>query len=168
MDPDDMIINPKLLEDLYNYNIKNNVDIIEFRTLCSSKKYLNLRIRKFKYHHHNLEGIIFQPNLSDIFFYHPLYKNYSEDQCRNIWNKNIRGEVFVETFNYIGKDYYNKFFIISEDAIINLISLHFAENFTNVNLPGYMYNFTEKSMTHGKSKKTKNKKYYLNIIIYYI
>ena len=166
MDPDDMILNPKLLEELYNYNIKNNVDIIEFRTLCSNEKYLNLRIRQFKYHHHHLEGIIFQPKLSDIFFYHPLYKNYSEVQCRNIWNKIIRREVLLETFNYIGKDYYNKFFITAEDTIINLISLHFANNFTNVNFIGYMYNIREKSMTHGKSNRKKKILFNYNHLLY--
>ena len=29
----------------------------------------------------------------------------------------------METFNYIGKDYYKKFFTTAEDTIINLISL---------------------------------------------
>ena len=100
MDPDDMILNPKLFDELYNYNIINNLDIIEFRTLCSIEKYSNLRVYNFKYHHHNLEGIIYQPQLSDIFFYHPLYKNYSEVQCRNIWNKIIRREVLLEAINY--------------------------------------------------------------------
>ena len=166
MDPDDMILNPKLLEELYNYNIKNNLDIIEFRTLCSTEKYLNLRIRQFKYHDHNLEGIIFQPKLSEIFFYHPLYKNYSEVQCRNIWNKIIRREVLLETFKYIGKDYYNKFFITAEDTIINLISLHFEKNFTNVNFPGYMYNIREKSMTHGKSNTKKKILFNYNHLLY--
>ena len=30
MDPDDMYLNPNLLQELYNHNIKNNFDIIEF------------------------------------------------------------------------------------------------------------------------------------------
>ena len=166
MDPDDMILNPKLFEELYNYNINYNLDIIEFRTLCSTEKYSNLRIRKFKYHHHNLEGIIFQPQLSDIFFYHPLYKNYSEVQCRNIWNKIIRREILLETINYIGKDYYNKVFITAEDTIINLISLHFANNFTNIHFPGYMYNIREKSMTHGKSNTQKKILFNYNHLLY--
>ena len=166
MDPDDMILNPKLFEDIYKYNINYNLDIIEFRTLCSTEKYSNLRIRKFKFHDHNLKGIIFQPELSDIFFYHPLYKNYSEVQCRNIWNKIIRREVLLNTFNYIGKDYYNHFFITAEDTIINLISIHFANNFTNINLPGYMYNIREKSMTHGKSNKSKQILFKYNHLLY--
>ena len=166
MDPDDMILNPKLLEDIYNYNLHYNLDIIEFRTLCSTEKFSNLRIRQFKYHHHNLEGIIYQPKLSDIFFYHPLYKNYSEVQCRNIWNKIIRREVLLDTIKYIGKDYYNKFFITAEDTILNLISLHFANNFTNINFPGYMYNIREKSMTHGKSNKKKKILFDYNHLLY--
>ena len=30
MDPDDMILNPELFKELFNYNIKYNLDIIEF------------------------------------------------------------------------------------------------------------------------------------------
>ena len=30
MDPDDMFLNQNLFEGLYNYNLKNNLDIVEF------------------------------------------------------------------------------------------------------------------------------------------
>ena len=30
MDPDDMYLNPELFQELYNYNLNNNLDIIEF------------------------------------------------------------------------------------------------------------------------------------------
>ena len=30
MDPDDMYLNPNLFQEIYNYNLKNNLDIIEF------------------------------------------------------------------------------------------------------------------------------------------
>ena len=72
----------------------------------------------------------------------------------------------METFNYIGKDYYKKFFTTAEDTIINLISLHFANNYSNTNSPGYMYNVREESMTHGIFDLKKI--YYSIIIIYYI
>ena len=30
MDPNDMYMNPNLFQDIYNYNLKKNLDIIEF------------------------------------------------------------------------------------------------------------------------------------------
>ena len=75
MDPDDMLLNPKLFERLYNFNLKYNLDIIEFTNLVYYEKYFLLKIRKNMYHYHNTKGITHQPQSSDIFFYHPIYKN---------------------------------------------------------------------------------------------
>ena len=119
------------------------------------------------YHYHNIKGILFQPQLSDIFFYHPIYKNFSSVQCRNIWNKIIRREVLLETINYIGRDNYTKIFITSEETIINLISLHFAKNYTNLNFPGYMYNVKENSMCHGKTDLKKKILFNYNHLLYW-
>ena len=70
--------------------------------------------------------------------------------CRVIWNKIIRRKTLLKSIENIGKNYYKKFFVTAEDTIINIISFHFAQNYSNINLPGYMYNIREKSMTHGK------------------
>ena len=166
MDPDDMLLNPKLFKYLFNFNLKYNLDIIEFTTLCYEEKSSNLMIKKPRYHYHKLDGIIYQPQLSDIYFYDPETKKNSEVQCRNIWNKIIRRDVLLKAINYIGQDYYKKFFITAEDTIINLISIHFASNFSNINLPGYMYNIREESMTHGKSDIKKNIIFNFNHLLY--
>ena len=128
MDPDDMLLNPKLFEELYKYNLNYNLDIIEFTTLSYYENISNLKIKESKYHYHNFDGIIYQPQLSDIYFYDPITKNYSYVQCRNIWNKIIRRNVLLKTIKYIGQNYYNTLFITAEDTIINLISMHFATN----------------------------------------
>jgi hypothetical protein len=166
MDPDDMLLNPKLLEDLYKYNLDYNLDIIEFTALCYEEINSNLIKNQSKYHYHNLDGIVYQPQLSDIYFYDSITKDYSAVQCRNIWNKIIRRNVLLETFNYIGKDYYENFFITAEDTMINLISLHFANNFSNINLPGYMYNIREESMTHGTFDLKKDILFNYNHLLY--
>ena len=119
-----------------------------------------------KYHYHNLKGIINQPELSTIFFFEPNHKNFTSVQCRNIWNKSIRREIVLNTINYIGIDYYKKFFITAEDTIINLISLHFANNYTNIKIPGYMYNIREQSMTHGEFDDQKNILFNYNHLLY--
>ena len=166
MDPDDMLLNPNLLKKLYNYNLKYNLDIIEFTVFCYEEKNFHLSLKLFKYHYHFLEGIIYQPQLSDIFFLNPFNKNYSYVQCRNIWNKSIRREVLLNTIKYIGKNYYRKYFITAEDTIINLMSLHFAKNYTNIKLPGYMYNIREKSMTHGIFNDKKKILFSYNHLLY--
>lgn len=166
MDPDDMILNPKLLYEIYKFNLKHNLDIIEFTVFSYNEKKSYLTIKKSKYHYHHLERIVYQPELSSIFFFNYSDTKYSSVQCRNIWNKSIRREILLNTINYIGVDYYKKFFITAEDTIINLISLHFASNYTNIKLPGYMYNIRQKSMTHGKFDKTKKILFNYNHLLY--
>lgn len=166
MDPDDMLLNPNLFYELYKLNKKYNLDIIEFTVYCFDEKNSELSKKDFKFHYHNLKGIIYQPELSNIFFHEPNSKKYSFVKCRNIWNKIIRKEIILETINYIGEEYYKHFFITAEDTIINLISLHFANNYTNIKLPGYMYNIREKSMTHGKFDVKKQIIFSYNHLLY--
>ena len=58
--------------------------------------------------------------------------------CRNIWNKLIRKDIFIQINNYLGKDYYHKFIISTDDMLINIISYQIANNYTNKNIPGYL------------------------------
>ena len=151
MDPDDLFLEPNLFEYLYNYNLKFNLDIIEFVMLSylEKKKYLYKDV--FYYHYHNFsENIIYQPQLSNIFFYIPNTKKFSNIICQSSRNKIFRKEILLKTVNYFGKKYYKEFFITAEDTLISLISYQFANNYSNINCPGYMYNIRENSMTHGK------------------
>ena len=51
--------------------------------------------------------------------------------------------------NFIGKDYYNNHYIIVvEDTLLNVIAFQFAKNYSNTNVPGYMYNDRKFSITH--------------------
>ena len=133
MDPDDIFLNPKLLEELYAYNLKYNLDIIEFTVICYIEKNNNYKI----------------------------IKNYWV-----IWNKIIRRKVLLNAIFYIGIDYYKKYFITAEDILINLICLHFSQNYSNINLPGYLYNIRQISMTHGMSNIKKRKLFYYNHLLY--
>ena len=152
MDPDDLYLNKNLLQDLYNYNLIYNIDIIEFSVYhqIDGKRKIFYPDNHFENHFHNFsKNIIFQPELSDILYYIPRTKNYSYTICRNIWNKIIRKEVFLKMYKYIGKDYYNKFVITADDMIMNIISYHFANNYSNIDLAGYMYNIRKVSMSNG-------------------
>ena len=157
MDPDDLFLNPNLLEFLYNYNLEHNLDIIEFTMLCYLEKNKILYKDKHFFHYHNFsDKIINQPQLSNLVFYIPNTKKYSKIFCTSSRNKIFRKEILLKTMNYIGKDYYNDFFITADDTLITLVSYQFANNYSNINYPGYMYNIRESSMTHGK-KNVKHK-----------
>ena len=142
MDPDDMYMNENLFQDLYNINIKQNFDIIEFSVFqqYEGRNKINYPRNNNERHYHKFgKNIIYQPELSSILFYFPGTKKYSPIICRNIWNKLIRKDIFIQINNYLGKEYYHKFIISADDIIMNIISYQFANNYTNINIPGYLY-----------------------------
>ena len=157
LDPDDMIFNPFLFEILYYYFIKYNLDIIEFRVYWQKEEENKLYYPKghiFNHNHRFSKKIIYQPELSNIIYYKPKTKNYSSVICRTVWNKLYKKEIFLKAANYIGNNYYKKYYIIIvEDTLINIINFHFANNYTNINFLGYLYNIRKSSITHLKEAK---------------
>ena len=86
--------------------------------------------------------------------------------CASLRNKIIRKDVLLKTFNFIGRDYYKKYFITAEDTLINIIIFEFANNYSNINYPGYMYNIRETSMTHGTKSKEHMILFNYNYLLY--
>ena len=87
MDPDDMYLNPDLFQEIYNYNLKYNLDIIEFSVFqqIEGQKKIILPNNHYEKHYHNFgKKIISQPELSNLLYYYPGTKNYSKTICRNI------------------------------------------------------------------------------------
>ena len=169
MDSDDMLINPNILEYLFNYNLKYNLDLIEF-TVISFLENTNSLIYIEKYHHFHYfsKTIISKPQLDDIQFNpNSINKDFNVG-CRIIWNKIFKKDILIKSIQYIGKEYYKKFFITAEDTILNLMSFHFAKNFSNIKIPGYMYNIRESSMTHGKKGIRKKIIFCYNHLLYLI
>ena len=108
MDPDDMYLNENLFQELYNYNQKYNLDIIEFSVMHQIDGYINIFFPKLHIanHYHNFrKSIIYQPELSNILYYLPNTKEYSRTICRNIWNKMIRTQILIQTSKYIGNNF---------------------------------------------------------------
>jgi glycosyltransferase involved in cell wall biosynthesis len=169
IDPDDIFINPNLFQHLYNYNLKYNLDIIEYTVICYIEKSNIIKIIERYYHFHKFsKTIISQPELDDIYYYWNSKNNISSKiGCRVIWNKIIRRKTLMKSIEYIGKDYYKNFFVTAEDTIINLISFHFAQNYSNINFPGYMYNIREKSMTRGNRTIDKAILFCYNHLLYF-
>ena len=174
MDPDDMFLNENLLKELYQYNLNNNLDIIEFIVYHQIEGRRNIIYPKnhFQSHYHNFsKNIIYQPELSKLLFKIPDKSINSYSICRNIWNKMIRKEIFLTMHEFIGLDYFNKFVITADDMLMNLVIYHFAHNYSNINLPGYMYNLREVSMSRGDGgielKKTRSINHLLYLKVFY-
>ena len=144
MDPDDIIFNQDIFQESYNYYTEFNLDIIEFLVYHQREGRKNIffpKDHKFSRFHDFKKSIISQPELSDIIF-------YSSVICRTIWNKLIRKEIIQNSINYLNKDYFsNQFLIAADDTPINILSFHFANNYSNINLPGYLYNLRENGMS---------------------
>ena len=163
MDSDDILINPNILEHLFYYNLKYNLDLIEFTVISFIEKLTFLTYIKDYSHFHNFSKVIIsQPQLDDTQFNSKSINKAFNIECRIIWNKIIKRDILIKTIQYIGKEYYKKFFITAEDTILNLMSFHFAKNFSNLKMPGYMYNIREFSMTHGKKDIKKKIIFYYN------
>ena len=127
MDPDDLYLNENLFQNLYNYNKNKNLDIIEFsvRRQIEGTNKIFLPNNDFETHYHKFHrDIIFQPELSNILYYLPKTHENSHTICRNIWNKIIRKEIFIQSNNYIGKKYYNKYIITADDIIERMDTLY--------------------------------------------
>ena len=170
IDSDDMILNPFLLEKIYNYNRKYNLDIIEFEVYYKEErnnKIYNPNMHSLNHFHNFIEKIIYQPKLSNLLFFIPNSNNYSYIFCRNIWNKIIKKSVLFNTINFIGKEAYKKrYFNFAEDTLMNIINFQFANNYTNIKIPGYLYNIRENSISHHRYKLKINIKNCQNYLLF--
>ena len=175
MDPDDMFLNENLFQELYDYNQKYNLDIIEFEVYQQKEGQSTIYLpqNNFESHYHNFsQKIISQPELSNLLFYYPGTTQYYKTICRNIWNKMIRKEPLEKMIKYIGYEYYHNFVVItSDDMIMNILTYHYASNYSNIELPGYLYNIRRKSMSRGEVgielKKLRTINYFLYFTTFY-
>ena len=170
MDPDDMYLNPNLLKELNDYNLKNNLDIIEFVVYqqFDGRNKIFYPNNDYETHFHKFKkDIIYQPELSELLYYTPGTNEYSHTICRNIWNKMIRKNIYVKTYNFIGKEYFNDFVITADDMIMNIISYQYANNYTNINIPGYLYIIRKVSMSRGDGGEKLMKIRALNHLSYF-
>jgi glycosyltransferase involved in cell wall biosynthesis len=171
LDPDDIILNQYLFDYLYNYSTYYNLDIIEF--LVYRKKewqnYIYYPQNPILNHNHNFNNsIIYQPELSDIIFFAPNTKKYNDIICRTIWNKIYRRELLLKTIDYIGEEYYyNRNLIIADDTILNIMNFHFAKNYSNIKIGGYLYNEKAASMSRGFINKNHRIKQDISFYLYF-
>ena len=171
LDPDDMILNPFLFEKIYNCYLQYNTDIIEysaFHLIEETNKFHYPILQEFNHYHNFSNKIIYQPELSNIIYYKPNSKEYSAIICRTIWSKAYKKKLLLESINYIGRAYYTKYYIIVvEDTILSIIIFNFAKNYTNLNIPGYLYNLRKSSISHSNEGIDFLKKKSISFILYF-
>ena len=159
MDPDDMILNQDLFQELFNYNLKYNLDIIEFSVFHQKEGRKTIFFpskHELNHYHRFKKNIIYQPELSDIIFYKPNTNKNTEIICRTVWNKLIRKRVLLNSIDFIENDFHDKYLITADDTPINILNFNFAKNYSNIYLPGYLYNIRAHSMSNGKNGKEHN------------
>lgn len=148
MDPDDMLLNPFLFEELYNYNLKYNLDMIEFTVFFineGDKFFFSPDNHELNHYHNFKKEIIYQPELSNILFYIPNTKNDTSLICRHIWNKLIKKTVLINSIQYIEKSFHNLYLIAADDTPLNILNFQLANNYSNIKMPGYLYNLRKES-----------------------
>lgn len=172
LDSDDMIFNPFLFENVYECYLKYNLDIIEYTVFhnLEEENQLYYPIDQELNHYHNYsKNIIYQPELSNILFYIPNEKEYSRVKCRTVWNKIYKRDIVLKSINYIGESFFhNYYFIIAEDTIINILIFNFARNYTNLNIPGYLYYVRKSSITHRENDEDFLIKKNISFLLYYL
>jgi len=150
IDPDDILLNPYLFEELYNYNLKYNLDMIEFSVYHKEEERKKIYFpiyHEFNHYHNFKKKIIYQPELSNLLYYIPNTKKYSPIFCRTIWNKLVRKIILINTIKYIEESFHNLYLITADDTPINMLNFHFSNNYSNIKLPGYLYNIRKHSMS---------------------
>ena len=101
MDPDDMLINPYLFEELFKYHLKYNLDMIEFTVYHNKegeKKIFFPVSHIFNHYHSFQKKIIYQPELSKTLFYIPNTHNYTSLICRT---NNMKFGRYSFSFSYL-------------------------------------------------------------------
>ncbi len=170
MDPDDMFLNPYLFEELYNYNIKYNLDMIEFSVFHikeGTKKFYFPEYHELNHYHNFRKKIICQPELSNILFYKPNTNNYTSLFCRTIWNKLTRKILLINSIKYIEKSFHNFYLITADDTPINILNFQLSNNYSNIKLPGYLYYVREKSSSRLSNDLNHNVLISYNYLLYF-
>lgn len=150
IDPDDLLLNPFLFEKIYNYNLRLNLDMMEFMVYHKEEEKKKIFLHDFHVfnHYHDFnQQIIYQPDLSNILFYIPNSKKYTSIICRTVWNKFIRKTIIIKSIEYTQKFFHDAYLITTDDTIINIMNFNFANNYSNIKIPGYLYNIRKNSMS---------------------
>ena len=78
----------------------------------------------------------------------------------------IRKDVMLKSLNYVEQFFKSGFLITADDTPMNIMAFHFAQNYSNINIPGYLYTKRIISMSRGQNKELDQIRGY-NFLLYY-
>ena len=130
VDPDDLLLNNILIK-AYETAKKYNLDIVQFYALCGGFESQSLlKVMKYK------SGIL--KNNSEI------KNNFYNTISRNLWDKLIRREIYVESIKFMRKEFYNQLYFLNNDDTAFFGVLHKANTYGFLEQIGYFYIFKPK------------------------
>ena len=141
IDPDDLIVND-ILEKSYETAEMNNLDIVQFYFLMG-----NFKVSELSTHFKYKSGILYQPQIKEIFYY---------GQTRNIWDKLIKREVLIKSENFMNEEFKKERYEVHDDDAIFFGIIKSAESFGFLEQIGYFYNINIPDSTT-KTKFNKEK-----------
>ena len=149
LDADDTLIHKDILKySLYVANLAD-LDIVEFWTAYyEQKKFIGY------FHFHGYHPIIIQPELKTKFIEFSDEEYKRAIQCRTVWGKIIRNEIFQKTLDNIPEKYLYDYILGFEDTMITVSLYQIAQSYYCLKQPGYYYTFDEK---RNQFPLTKNK-----------
>ena len=148
----------------------NNLDINEFLVYHQNENEDKIYYPSYHvYNHWHDFGkkILYQPELSNILFYQPKSNNITSIICRIIWNKLIRRDIMIKAVNYVERFFKSRFLITADDTPINIMVFHYAHNYSNLKIPGYLYIKKKISMSRGQHIKELDRIRGFNFLLYY-
>ena len=124
LDPDDFLVNDILMK-LYQTATKYNLDILQFYMVIGSpKKFQIWKIMKYK------SGILYQPQIKDIFYY---------CKTRNIADKLIKRKIFLKSIDFMNKDFRKERFFVYDDDVTFYGLIKIAKSYGFLENIGYFY-----------------------------
>ena len=124
LDSDDFIVND-ILKKLYETSKKFKLDILQFYMLIKNKKaYKAWTIMKYK------SGILYQPQIKDIFYY---------SITRNIADKFVRRDIFLKSLDLIDEKFRSERFFVHDDDILFFGLIRVANSYGFLENIGYYY-----------------------------
>ena len=151
LDGDDAFIHKDILKNsLYIANL-GDLDVVEFYSLI----YRNNKFCGYVQTHKMVKDIIYQPELTTIFFRINEENDYYRPiTSRNIWGKIVKNNIFKKTIDFIGNKYTDDYIRTYEDTMMSVSLYHVAQSFYFMRYAGLYYSKDDKS---GRYPFLKNK-----------
>lgn len=137
VDPDDYLINDILIK-LYETAKYYNLDILQYYMISGNR---------LSYESKYKSGILYPPNIKNIFYY---------GMSRNLVDKLIKRDIFIKSFKYLDLFYLNERFQLYDDDMSFYGLINVANSYGFLEEIGYIYSLGNPNSTMGMRFNTEN------------